>query len=92
MSTSSTILLGLSFPLRRFSLCFPTSLSRFWSLDQVIDLNLSGVFYCSQAAAKLMLKQRTGRIVNISSIVGLIGNPGQANYAAAKVWQILFFF
>lgn len=52
---------------------------------QVIDLNLSGVFYCSQAASKLMLKQRTGRIVNISSIVGLIGNPGQANYAAAKV-------
>lgn len=52
---------------------------------KVIDLNLSGVFYCSQAACKLMLKQRKGRIVNISSIVGLIGNPGQANYAAAKV-------
>lgn len=52
---------------------------------KVIDINLSGVFYCSQAACKLMLKQRKGRIVNISSIVGLIGNPGQANYAAAKV-------
>ncbi|CAN0504739.1 unnamed protein product [Phaeothamnion confervicola] len=50
----------------------------------VIDLNLSGVFYCSQAAAKLMLKQRSGRIVNIASVVGQIGNPGQANYAAAK--------
>lgn len=53
----------------------------------MIDLNLSGVFYVSQAACKLMLKQRKGRIINISSIVGLIGNPGQANYAAAKVWE-----
>lgn len=51
----------------------------------MIDLNLSGVFYCSQAACKLMLKQRKGRIVNISSVVGLFGNPGQSNYAAAKV-------
>lgn len=51
----------------------------------MIDLNLSGVFYCAQEASKIMLKQRTGRIVNISSVVGLIGNPGQTNYAAAKV-------
>ena len=50
----------------------------------VIDLNLSGVFYCSQAAFKIMAKQRKGRIINMSSVVGLFGNPGQANYAAAK--------
>lgn len=70
---------------RRVSLpsCFAWFSSPSWG--QVIDLNLSGVFYCSQAACKLMLKQRAGRIINISSIVGLIGNPGQANYAAAKV-------
>lgn len=52
--------------------------------NDVIGLNLSGVFHCSQAAAKIMLKKRTGRIVNIASVVGQIGNPGQANYAAAK--------
>merc|ERR1711990_624825 len=52
--------------------------------QDVIDLNLSGVFYCSQAAAKVMLKKKRGRIINIASIVGQFGNPGQANYAAAK--------
>lgn len=52
--------------------------------DTVMKVNLKGVFNCTRAAAKVMIKQRSGRIVNISSIVGLIGNPGQSNYAAAK--------
>jgi len=52
--------------------------------QDVIDINLSGVFYCSQQAFNLMAKQRSGRIINMSSVVGLFGNPGQANYASAK--------
>lgn len=58
--------------------------------DDVIALNLTGVFLCTQAAAKVMLKQRKGRIINISSIVGASGNFGQANYAAAKAGVIGF--
>ena len=52
--------------------------------DSVLNVNLKSVFVCSRAALKYMMKQRYGRIVNISSIVGIIGNPGQANYTAAK--------
>jgi 3-oxoacyl-[acyl-carrier protein] reductase len=56
----------------------------------VIDLNLTGVFLCTRAASKIMLKQKSGRIVNITSVVGLMGNPGQTNYAAAKAGVIGF--
>lgn len=52
--------------------------------QDVIDVNLSGVFYATQAATKVMGKKRKGRVINIASVVGLVGNPGQANYAAAK--------
>ncbi|MCT7949112.1 3-oxoacyl-[acyl-carrier-protein] reductase [Ancylothrix sp. C2] len=56
----------------------------------VIDLNLSGVFLCTKAVSKLMLKQRSGRIINIASVAGQMGNPGQANYSAAKAGVIGF--
>ncbi|XP_030527646.1 3-oxoacyl-[acyl-carrier-protein] reductase 4-like [Rhodamnia argentea] len=56
--------------------------------QEVIDLNLTGVFLCTQAAAKIMMKKRKGRIVNIASVVGLVGNVGQANYSAAKAGVI----
>jgi len=58
--------------------------------DQVINTNLKGVFLCTRAAIKIMIKQRSGKIVNISSIIGLRGNIGQANYAAAKAGIIGF--
>lgn len=56
----------------------------------VIDLNLTGVFLCTRSVSKIMLKQRSGRIINISSVAGQMGNPGQANYSAAKAGVIGF--
>lgn len=56
--------------------------------QSVIDLNLTGVFLCTRAASKIMLKQRSGRIINIASVSGQMGNPGQANYSAAKAGVI----
>ena len=52
--------------------------------DAVLNVNLKGVFLCTRAALKYMMKQRWGRIINISSISGIAGNPGQVNYCAAK--------
>ncbi len=52
--------------------------------DAVIDVNLKGSFNCLKAAAKIMMKQRSGKIVNVASVVGVMGNVGQANYAASK--------
>ncbi|NHN28418.1 3-oxoacyl-[acyl-carrier-protein] reductase [Paenibacillus agricola] len=56
--------------------------------DQVIATNLKGVFNCIKAATRPMMKQRSGRIINISSVVGVLGNPGQINYVAAKAGVI----
>jgi 3-oxoacyl-[acyl-carrier protein] reductase len=58
--------------------------------DQVLQTNLYGVFHCSKAVLRSMMKQRYGKIVNISSIAGITGNPGQTNYSASKAGMIGF--
>ncbi|WP_143437499.1 beta-ketoacyl-ACP reductase, partial [Hydrocoleum sp. CS-953] len=58
--------------------------------QSVIDLNLTGVFLCTRAVSKIMLKQKSGRIINVASVTGQMGNPGQANYSAAKAGVIGF--
>jgi 3-oxoacyl-[acyl-carrier protein] reductase len=52
--------------------------------DVVLKVNLKGTFNCTKAVSRVMVKQRSGRIINIASIIGIIGNPGQANYSASK--------
>ncbi|PTK51680.1 beta-ketoacyl-ACP reductase, partial [Staphylococcus nepalensis] len=56
--------------------------------DDVINTNLKGVFNCIQKATRQMMKQRSGAIINLSSVVGAVGNPGQANYVATKAGGI----
>lgn len=56
--------------------------------DQVINTNLKGVFVCTKAVTRQMMKQKSGKIINVASVVGVTGNPGQANYAAAKAGVI----
>jgi 3-oxoacyl-[acyl-carrier protein] reductase len=58
--------------------------------DQVMAVNLKGTFNCTKAAIKLMLRQKRGTVINIASIAGLMGNPGQANYSASKAGVIGF--
>jgi 3-oxoacyl-[acyl-carrier protein] reductase len=58
--------------------------------DSVIATNLNGLYYCSQAVLRPMIRRRGGRIINMSSVVGLSGNPGQANYAASKAGIVGF--
>ena len=52
--------------------------------DAVLDVNLKGAFLCTKAISRSMMKARSGRIINLSSVIGLVGNPGQVNYSASK--------
>jgi 3-oxoacyl-[acyl-carrier protein] reductase len=52
--------------------------------DAVVDSNLKGTFFCTKAVSRIMLKQKSGKIVNIASVMGIVGNAGQANYSASK--------
>lgn len=56
--------------------------------DQVINTNLKGAFLCTKAVARQMMRQKSGKIINVASVVGVSGNPGQANYVAAKAGVI----
>src|SRR5699024_9520371 len=56
--------------------------------DEVIETNLKGAFLCTKTVTRQMMRQRYGKIINIASIVGVSGNPGQANYVAAKAGLI----
>jgi 3-oxoacyl-[acyl-carrier protein] reductase len=56
--------------------------------QEVLQINLSGMYHCSKAAIRAMIRQRSGRVVNVTSVVGIIGNAGQVNYAAAKAGVI----
>lgn len=58
--------------------------------DDVISTNLKGAFICTKAISKVMIKQKSGKIINVSSVVGIVGNAGQSNYAAAKAGLIGF--
>ncbi len=58
--------------------------------DAVLNTNLKGIFFCTKAVSRIMMKQKTGKIINMTSVVGIMGNAGQANYAAAKAGVIGF--
>jgi len=56
--------------------------------DDVLDINLKGAFLCTKAVSKIMIKQRSGKIINVASVAGVMGNPGQANYSSSKAGLI----
>jgi 3-oxoacyl-[acyl-carrier protein] reductase len=58
--------------------------------DAVMNINLKGIFVCTKAVSRIMMKQRYGKIINMTSVVGIMGNAGQSNYAAAKSGVIGF--